>query len=183
MSSDKPITLESIRQDLKMAADTMEGTTDGPWRWEGYLSSRQTHVMGRGAPGTGGRVVMDWVRWGMQGAAVRFRDAQNLMSSLEKWAITKGVRDRLVGVDHPDARFVVESRTIVPTLAADLALLLRALEIVLTVNCSDCRKYTDASQCTRSGVDECERHVIEAAIARASADLAAEAGNVEATEQ
>ena len=86
--------------------------TAGPWRWELNPKHRQMRLCG-GVPRYD-LTVMDFVRWGMGGAAPRFREPEptrlNIMHRAEKWgAVVPGREhheDWFRAIDHPDARLI-----------------------------------------------------------------------------
>lgn len=80
--------------------------TPGPWRWELDLMHKRCILMS-----TRGRMcVMDFVRWGMGGAAPRLRNAHDIMERVEKFArviIGQEHNSRwFQSVDHPDMRLI-----------------------------------------------------------------------------
>lgn len=89
----------------------MSEHTPGPWRWELNKKSKVVHLCG-GRPQFD-LTVLDFVRWGMGGAAVRFRedrDRLNIMHRAEAFgAVVVGREhhaDWFQGIDHPDARLI-----------------------------------------------------------------------------
>ncbi|AEW94640.1 MULTISPECIES: hypothetical protein [Streptomycetaceae] len=96
----------------------------GPWRWRGNTASRHLRLQ---SPQRGGMTVMDFVRWGMQGARPRF-DTEGLMYPADEMAeyevaawSTDICRKDVVDIDHPDAQFIEHARADVPWLLARLA--------------------------------------------------------------
>lgn len=97
----------------------------GPWRWEINLSSRIVKLCG-GQPRYD-KTVMDFVRWGMNGAAPRFlRDdgGHLLLTHAKEMTAPVAGREhhenwfrRLV---HPDAEFLEHARTDIPLLVAEV---------------------------------------------------------------
>jgi hypothetical protein len=87
-------------------------TTEGPWRWE--LSEKSKHVRLVGGVPTFDKTVMDFVRYGMGGAAPRFRDTSegglNLMYRVEEFAEIVPGREHhaswFQAINHPDARLI-----------------------------------------------------------------------------
>jgi len=53
---------------IERAKAALGNATPGPWRWEVSLHSKKVELCGSG----GELTVMDFVRWGMNGAAARF---------------------------------------------------------------------------------------------------------------
>lgn len=85
--------------------------TPGPWRWELNMKSKQVQLSG-GNPKYD-LTVMDFARWGMGGAAPRFRedvDRMNIMHRCEKWAIPQSGREHHARwfqiLDHPDSLLI-----------------------------------------------------------------------------
>jgi hypothetical protein len=93
----------------------MSKATPGPWRWELNLKSKRIQLCG-GKPQYD-LTVMDFVRWGMDGAAPRFnterRENLKLMERIEKFAVIVPGRehhaDWFQAVDHPDARLIASA--------------------------------------------------------------------------
>jgi len=93
----------------------MSEFTPGPWRWEINLNGKSLHLVG-GRPQFD-LTLMDFERWGMGGATVRFRDlafdGMNLMHKLHErpdWIHSfegrKHHADWCADVIHPDARLI-----------------------------------------------------------------------------
>lgn len=97
--------------------------TAGPWRWRGNTEVRRLRLQ---TPHHGGLTVMDFTRWGMQGARPRFaRDGimhpadETVVYAVAAWS--KDIyRKDVVGIDHPDAQFMAHAREDVPALLAEL---------------------------------------------------------------
>ena len=117
----------------------MSKHTAGPWRWELNEKSRQVHLCG-GVPQFD-LLVMDFVRWGMDGAAPRLReperDGLNIMHRCERWAqIVPGREHHAIwfkGLDHADARLIAAA----PDLLAACQDALAALEVAGDAICTD----------------------------------------------
>lgn len=100
-----------------------EAAFPGPWRWRGNTESRHLRLQ---SPHRGGMTVMDFVRWGMQGARPRF-GIEGLMYPADKMVgYEVPHRSDVVTVDHPDAEFIAHAREDVPALLAELARLREA---------------------------------------------------------
>ena len=93
----------------------MSKHTPGPWRWEINQKNKSLHLVG-GRPRFD-LTLMDFERWGMGGATVRFRDTafdgMNLMHKLHErpdWIQPFEGRnhhaDWCADVIHPDARLI-----------------------------------------------------------------------------
>lgn len=77
----------------------------GPWYWFGYLTSR-----GVGLHGPRMSSVMEFRRWGMQGAQPVFCTDGILQDVSETAAPdTSPGRGRITDINHPDARFIAAS--------------------------------------------------------------------------
>jgi hypothetical protein len=93
----------------------LEEFTPAPWRWEVNLKSRTIRLCG-GVPRYD-LTVMDFVRWGMGGAAPRLRGLSgprlNIMYRIEHFArVVLGREhhsDWFRFIDHPDARLMEAS--------------------------------------------------------------------------
>lgn len=92
----------------------------GPWRWNLNLKSRQITLE---ACVSGFEVVMDFVRWGMGGARVRFQ-RRGLMENVEEFAEIVPARAHhshwFQTLSHPDANFIAHARTDVPALIVEV---------------------------------------------------------------
>ncbi len=90
----------------------MTDHTDGPWRWELNLKFKQLRLCG-GRPRYD-LTVMDFVRWGMGGAAPRLRRMSepmlNIMTKVQEFARIVAGREHhaewFQDVDHPDMRLI-----------------------------------------------------------------------------
>lgn len=100
--------------------------TPGPWRWEISLKSKQVSLNG-GKPKFD-LTVMDFVRWGMGGAAPRLlrpmaSSSMMLMEHCQRYAVPVPGREHHADwfreLDHPDARLIAAA----PDLLAALKLL------------------------------------------------------------
>ena len=107
----------------------MSSYTAGPWRWELNEESRRIQLCG-GEPRFD-LTVMDFVRWGMNGAIPRLRedrDRMNIMHRVDRWGIVAPGREHHADwfklLDHPDARLIESS----PELFERLRALLAAVE-------------------------------------------------------
>ncbi|MCG6493401.1 hypothetical protein [Kitasatospora sp. A2-31] len=109
--------------DLDAIKARVQAATPGPWRWRGNTEARHLRLQ---TPHRGGLTVMDFKRWGMQGARPRFaRDyvmhPADEMVEYEVAAWSEHIyRKDVVGIDHPDAQFIAAARTDVPALVAEV---------------------------------------------------------------
>jgi hypothetical protein len=77
----------------------------GPWRWFGYLTSRNV-----GLHGPGMSSVMEFNRWGRNGAQPAFT-VNGLLERLADLVVPDSApgRGRVTDINHPDARFIAAS--------------------------------------------------------------------------
>lgn len=105
-----PMTLLSIAQE---GARLAEKATPGPWQWNVSLRSKQVYLVGN--PKRGCEYVMDFVRYGMDGAAPRFRNADCLMVHSKNLAVAVEGREHHADwyrtIEHPDAEFIAHAGT------------------------------------------------------------------------
>jgi hypothetical protein len=105
----------------------MSGPTPGPWRWEINLEHRRVHLVG-GTP-MFDLTVVDFDRWGMNGATMSLRDTahdgMNIMHKLHDrpdwFAPIPGRKHHaswLQVVTHPDARLMAAAPTMLAALTA-----------------------------------------------------------------
>lgn len=128
-----------------------ERATPGPWRFEVRPKDKVVYLQG-GRPQYD-LSVMDFVRWGMSGAAPRFRDVReqglNLMTGISVFTVPCPGREHhtwLKLVDHPDAQLIEH--------AHDLADALRdALEVLRQV-----KALFDAKPATEMTEQEASLH-------------------------
>lgn len=98
-------TLAEIEARLKAA-------TPGPWKWTGDVRLKIVHLvsMAKGRP-----YVMDFVRWGMGGAAPRFQvkgsDGFGVMTRVDEGLAVKEreYRGDIERIDHPDADLIAHA--------------------------------------------------------------------------
>lgn len=128
----------------------MENThTPGPWRWEYNHKSKQIRLCG-GVPRYD-LTVMDFVRWGMNGAGVRFRagvDRFNIMNPAGSYAVPVPERqhhkDWFQEINHPDALLIENA----PHLYDEVERLKAEKEAI-----KDClRRYVANGPCDELGV-------------------------------
>lgn len=89
-----------------------DAASPGPWAWNINLKSK--HMVLESAR-NGLEIVLDFVRWGMDGAMARFRDGHDVMTKADKYALKVPGREHHSGwfqtLSHPDADFIAHSRT------------------------------------------------------------------------
>ncbi len=82
--------------------------TRGPWRWEVNEKSKGVQLAG-GKPRYD-RTVMEFVRYGMGGAAPVFQDEDGILERCEKWAEPVPGREHhkawFKTLNHPDAHLI-----------------------------------------------------------------------------
>jgi hypothetical protein len=82
--------------------------TPGPWRWQLNAMARRVQLCG-GSPRFD-LIVMDFERWGMQGAVPRLRNHRDLMVRADFWAADVPGREHHSSwhqaIDHPDMRLI-----------------------------------------------------------------------------
>lgn len=96
-------------------------STKGPWMWKLDLTNRDVQILG-GVPKYD-LTVIDFVRWGMNSAAPRFREdvaGMNIMHRCDEHAQVVPGREHhshwFQTLDHPDARLIADA----PLLLAEL---------------------------------------------------------------
>lgn len=117
--TDQPLTTT----DLDEIAARANAAYPGPWRWRGNTEARHLRLQ---SPAHGGMTVMDFARYGMNGAQPRFaidgimHKAEELVE-YEVAAWSKDIyRKDISGITHPDAEFIAHAREDVPALVAEV---------------------------------------------------------------
>jgi hypothetical protein len=90
--------------------NTVQAATPGPWRWNVNPKGKSIRLESQG-----GSTVMDFVRWGMQGAQPRFRQEWWMVDAAKMATPIPGRRhheDWARELRHPDARFVEQAHDI-----------------------------------------------------------------------
>jgi len=99
---------------IKQARELCKGATPGPWYWDAIDAHKCICLE------SARWKVMDFARYGMNGAAPRFlvdgimERADTLLQSIPGKEHHRGFNNY---IDHPDAAFIAASRTLVPALA------------------------------------------------------------------
>lgn len=149
--------------------------TPGPWRWEFSASSRRLHLVG-GRPQFD-LTIMDFDRWGMNGATISLRDTahdgMNLMHKLHErsdWiAPIPGCEHHkswLQRVVHPDARLIEAAPELLEELQHAHLIIRNALQIMTTEQKQTWAVQNSFHGCDGEGVTRA--HERSAAIARAT---------------
>jgi len=127
MSNEKPNTEQATV--APMSAERLaeikareQAATPGEWYWNVNTSC---HTVVLETYSNYRTIVMDCVRWGMGGAAPRFRDmAIDLMHRCETLLKAHHNREHhfswCANIDHPDAAFIAHARADVPALLAEV---------------------------------------------------------------
>lgn len=109
-----------------------EAAAPGPWHWAGNTDVRHVYLA-NWLPGLGRCVVMDFARWGMQGARPQFVTDLLYVDDVNALAVyevapaatsrddPRVYRADIKGLRHPDAEFIANSRADVDFLLAALA--------------------------------------------------------------
>lgn len=102
-------------RDEKRDREIIEKATPGPWEWDINSEHHDAKLMSQ----VGLRyIVMDFVRWAMHSAQPRFRsnDRLGIMRPMVEWLKQRVDHHRGfdLDIDHPDARFIAESRAAWP---------------------------------------------------------------------
>lgn len=116
----KPTLISDER--LKEIRELEAEATEGPWQWFGNTKAHEIYL----ATVHGGRrIVMDFVRWGMQRAQPRFqpRDKGYMIDSADLVNYEKDYRKDFIGINNADAEFIAQSRTIIRELLNHIAAL------------------------------------------------------------
>lgn len=93
-----------------------EASTPGPWRWRGNASSKDVHLRSVKSPLN---VVLDYVRWGLQGCIPVFNEGGVLRKARLVPSAPHNAWD-IVAIDHPDARALEHSWEDIDWLLAEI---------------------------------------------------------------
>lgn len=119
----------SERPDIAAIQQRADAATPAPWAWRGNVDNRDIRLA---APRRGGMIVMDFIRWGTQGARPRLREGV-VMRNAEHLAVyevcpeaecrsdPRVYRGDIIGLLHPDAEFIASARQDIADLLAYVA--------------------------------------------------------------
>ena len=94
--------------DVEKLRELCNKATPGPWSWRGNSDCKVLYLMSD----TGRRpLVMDFVRWGTQGAQPRFQQDELMIRASELMSPRAQHHSTFdLDVNHPDAEFIVAAR-------------------------------------------------------------------------
>lgn len=119
-----------IKELIEQAKELDKRATPGPWKWDLRKTCRDAKIV---TDHSGQYYVMGFTRWGMQGAVPTFQvydryegpvteRGSHGMKRADALARSYPGKEHHVGFDdypdHPDARFIVEARRLLPELIA-----------------------------------------------------------------
>jgi hypothetical protein len=147
--------------DLSAIKARAAAATPGPWGWFGYVPAPKGYAKQRNvylATQHSGRIyVMDFERWGINGARPRFQDhEQHLM--IDEPARCFQVAEHsgaIEGVTHPDAAFIAHARADVDALIAEVE---RKNEVGERIR-RQTSWWLHGEDCPRNGHDECDTQI------------------------
>lgn len=119
--------------ELKDIEERWNAATAGPWNWDINPKYRQVELETAKS-----LTVMDFVRWGMGGAAPRFRDKENLLHRCDE--IMEPIPGRehhahwAQRINHPDAIAIAAAPTDVRSLIAEVRRLRAEVERLQAIN-------------------------------------------------
>jgi hypothetical protein len=91
--------------------------TPGKWYWRGNLKSKSVELV---TPWKGTHLIMDFWRYGTQGAQPYFLNrAEGIIESFKTW-VTPDHNHSFVGIDNPDAEFIARASEDIPALIAEI---------------------------------------------------------------
>lgn len=107
--------------DIQAIRERAEKATNGRWFWDVHKSGKYVCL-----ESTGSRyIVMDFVRYGMSGAAPRFRDEDCIMRRADELAKSYPGKEHHIGfddfIDHPDAELIAHAPSDIKALLAYIA--------------------------------------------------------------
>ena len=108
---------------LGEARELLAKATPGPWFWNVNMRSRCAHLESQ-ARGSMLETVIDFTRWGIGGAAPRFRDGEDLMQRVDM--LLRPVEGRehhlrwYATVHHPDAELIARTPVLLESLCNEL---------------------------------------------------------------
>lgn len=150
--------------------------TPGPWRWELNEKHRNLHLVG-GVPQFD-LTIMDFERWGMQGATVRLRDTahggMNIMHKLHErrdWIAPFSGRkhhsDWCLDVIHPDMRLIAAAPELLKVLRMARAKIAADLQVMAMCHTGPDGLIDDAEVVLLIEAEQDLLNQIDAAVAQA----------------
>lgn len=123
------------RPNLNAIRQRAEAAMPGPWFWWGNVDVQRISLVGRRNLRAGIMTVMDFTRWGMQGAQPQFCDERGLLvkASVDPMPVyqvcpeattrqdPRVYRGDFLELRHPDAQFIAHARQDIDDLLAYIA--------------------------------------------------------------
>lgn len=154
-----------IQKLIERAKELDKRATPGPWKWDLRTCCRDVKIV---TDHSGQYYVMNFERWGMQGAAPSFQvydkyegpvrergshgmqRADTMAKSYPGKEHHKGFDDY---PDHPDAKFIVEARQLVPELIAAIEFLaaVKTVDVARALEWLEGYTITDTEQVYTNG--------------------------------
>lgn len=94
-----------MKADIEQIRARFAAATVGPWIWKGNTIDKSMTLM---AARGWGEIVVDFWRWGMQGAQPYFR-TDGLLHQGRMIASQPYKQWDIIAIDHPDAHFIAHS--------------------------------------------------------------------------
>lgn len=134
--------MQQNKIDLEESRRICDAATPGPWRWNVNVRCKD---IGLESPES---VVMDFVRYGMDGAAPSFA-LNGVLERADRMAKSLPGKEHHVGfddyIDHPDAAFIAYARTALPQALDEIERLRAERDYLLKMcaYCGACKKFGD----------------------------------------
>jgi len=143
--------------------------TPGPWRWELNLNSKELNLCGGRNPFD--LTVMDFVRWGMGGAAPRFNvdygnDVQIMVRCETMGVPVEGRKHHanwFQDINHPDARLIAAAPDLLEALqkATQLICSLK-LSMMAHPDCTEGSEFDDYTSSAQEFEDKAQKVITKA---------------------